>query len=109
MPVIMTDDYQFKLGKAVNMRQGKDVTIIAIGIMVKAALEAAAELTQQGIECTVINMSTLRPMDEEAIVQAAIATGAIVTAEEHLEHGGLASIVSQVVARRRPCRWNSWP
>jgi len=81
---------------------GKDVTIIAIGIMVKAALDAAAELQKQGIDCSVINLSTLKPADEAAIVQAAANTGAIVTAEEHLEHGGLASVVSQVIVKNHP-------
>jgi transketolase len=100
--VIMPADYQFILGKAVQMRGGKDVTIIAIGIMVKAALEAAEELQKQNIECQVINMSTLKPVDEAAIIEAARTTGAIVTAEEHLEHGGLGSIVAQVVVRNQP-------
>jgi transketolase C-terminal domain/subunit len=78
------------------MRQGKDVTIIAIGIMVKAALDAADDLQKQGIDCTVLNLSTLKPTDEEAIIEAAVETGAIVTAEEHLEHGGLASLVARI-------------
>ena len=102
VPVIYPEDYHFKLGKAVNMRQGKDVTIIAIGIMVKAALDAAADLQKQGIDCTVLNLSTLKPIDEEAIIKAALETGAIVTAEEHLEHGGLASLVAQVLVRNQP-------
>lgn len=102
VPVIYPADYQFELGKASILRQGKDVSIIAIGIMVKAALGAAADLQKQGIECTVLNMSTLQPIDEEAIVKAARGTGAIVTAEEHLEHGGLSARVSQVVVKNRP-------
>ncbi len=102
VPVIYSADYQFELGKASILRQGKDVTIIAIGIMVKAALDAAAELQKQGIECTVLNMSTLQPIDEEAIIKAAAGTGAIVTAEEHLEHGGLSARVSQVVVKNKP-------
>jgi transketolase len=102
VPVIMPENYQFKLGRALQMRQGRDVTIIAIGIMVKAALEAAEELKKEGIECKVLNMSTLKPADEEAIVTAAGETGAIVTAEEHLEHGGLGSIVAQVLVKNRP-------
>ena len=75
VPVIYPEDYHFELGKAVNMRQGKDVTIIAIGIMVKAALDAAADLQKQGIDCTVLNMSTLQPIDEEAIIKAALKPG----------------------------------
>jgi transketolase len=100
--VVMPPDYRFELGKAVKMREGQDVTIIAIGILVKAALEAADELKKLNIACSVINMSTLKPADEEAVISAARATGAIVTAEEHLEHGGLGSIVAQIVARHQP-------
>jgi transketolase len=102
IPVIYTSEYQFIIGKASIMRKGKDVTVIAIGIMVKAALDAAAELQKQGLDCRVINMSSLQPIDEEAIIQAAGETGAIVTAEEHLEHGGLGSAVAQVVVRKKP-------
>ena len=102
LPLVYGEDYQFKLGKAVTMRQGGDATIIAIGLMVRAALEAARELEREGIYCRVLNMSTLKPIDEAAIVQAAAETGAIVTAEEHLEHGGLGSIVAQVVAQNKP-------
>jgi len=102
VPVIYTDDYKFELGKAASMRQGRDVTIMAIGIMVKAALDAAADLEKEGVSCAVLNMSTLQPVDREAIIRAADETGAIVTAEEHLEHGGLSSIVSRVVVKNRP-------
>jgi transketolase len=102
VPVIYPADYQFELGKASVLRQGKDASIIAIGTMVKAALDAATDLQQQGIECTVINMSTLQPIDESAIIKAAAETGAIVTAEEHLEHGGLSARVSQVVVKNKP-------
>ncbi|MBA7653535.1 Apulose-4-phosphate transketolase subunit B [subsurface metagenome] len=102
LPLVYGEDYQFKLGKAAMMRQGGDATIIAIGLMVKAALEAARNLEREGIYCRVLNMSTLKPIDEAAIIQAAAETGAIVTAEEHLEHGGLGSLVAQVVAKNRP-------
>jgi transketolase len=102
VPVIFSEDYKFEIGKAVNMRKGKDVTIIAIGTMVKTSLDAAAELQKQGIECTVLNMSTLQPIDNSAIIQAAAETGAIVTAEEHLLHGGLGSIVARVIAQNKP-------
>ena len=101
LPLVYTEDYRFNLGKAVTMRQGKDVAIIAIGIMVAPALEAAEELEQEGISCRVLNMSTLKPIDEAAILWAA-ETGAMVTAEEHLEQGGLGSIVARVVAKHRP-------
>ncbi len=102
LPLVYTEDYRFNLGKAVTMRQGEDATIIAIGLMVKAALEAAQNLAEEGIDCRVLNMSTLKPIDEAAIIQAAAETGAIVTAEEHLEHGGLGSAVARVVAQDRP-------
>ena len=102
LPLVYNEDYHFNLGKAVTMRPGRDATIIAIGIMVSAALEAADNLKQQGIECLVLNMSTLKPIDEAAIIKAARETGAIVTAEEHLQHGGLGSEVAQVVGRHQP-------
>ncbi len=101
-PAVYTDGYRFKLGKAVTLRSGKDVTVIACGIMVSRALEAANNLAQQGIDCRVLNMPTLKPLDESAIIEAATQTGAIVVAEEHLLHGGLGSRVAQVVAREKP-------
>jgi len=102
LPLVYKQDYRFKLGKAVTMRQGKDATIIAIGIMVSPALAAADSLSKQGINCRVLNMPTLKPIDEAAITKAAGETGAIVTAEDHLQHGGLGSEVAQVVATRPP-------
>jgi len=101
-PLVCERSYRFKLGKAVEMRRGGDTTIIAIGLMVKTALEAAESLKGEGIDCRVLNMSTLKPIDEAAIIQAAAETGAIVTAEEHLEHGGLGSAVARVVALNQP-------
>ena len=102
VPLLYNEDYRFNLGKAVTMRQGKDATIIAIGLMVSAALEAAENLKREGIDCGVLNMPTLKPIDEAAIIRAAAETGAIVTAEDHLEHGGLGSIIAQVIARNSP-------
>jgi transketolase len=84
------------------MRKGKDATVIACGVMVSKALEAADKLASQSVDCRVLNMSTLKPLDEGAIVEAASQTGAIVVAEEHLLHGGLGSRVAQVVAREKP-------
>ncbi len=101
-PPVYTDAYRFNLGKAVTMREGKDATVIACGIMVSKALEAANNLASQGIDCRVVNMPTLKPLDEGAIVESASQTGAIVVAEEHLLHGGLGSRVAQVVAREKP-------
>jgi len=102
LPLVHPADYQFILGKAVTLRDGKDACIIAIGIMVAEALEAAQRLQTKGIECRVLNMATLKPLDEAAIVKASEDTGAIVTADEHLEQGGLGSAVARVVARCRP-------
>jgi transketolase len=101
-PVVYPEGYHFELGKAVTMRQGKDATVIAAGIMVAKALEAADILARQDIDCRVINMHTLKPLDEAAIVKAASETGAIVVAEEHLAQGGLGSRVAQTVAREKP-------
>ncbi|MFC1907973.1 transketolase family protein [Chloroflexota bacterium] len=102
LPLVYSEDYRFNLGKAVTMRQGKKATIIAIGIMVATALEAADNLKRKGIDCCVLNMPTLKPIDEAAIIKAAADTRAIVTAEDHLEHGGLGSSVAQVVAKHHP-------
>jgi len=101
-PPVYSEDYRFNLGKAVTMRQGTKATIIAIGIVVAEALQAAENLKREGIDCRLLNMSTLKPIDEAAIIRAATETGAIVTVEEHLEHGGLGSTVARVVARHRP-------
>jgi transketolase len=101
-PIVYPEGYHLVLGKAVTMRQGKDVTIIATGIMVAQALEAADNLARQDIDCRVVNMHTLKPLDEAAIAKAASETGAIVVAEEHLAHGGLGSRVAQTVARQKP-------
>ncbi len=99
--VIYPPDYRFEIGKAMTLRPGHDITIIAIGIMVAAALQAAENLAARGIDCRVVNMPTVKPLDEDTILQAASETGAIVTAEEHLEQGGLGSRVAQVVAKHR--------
>ena len=101
-PIVYPEGSHFTLGKAVTMRQGMDATVIAVGIMVAKALEAAYILARQGIDCRVINMHTLKPLDEAAIVKAALETGAIVVAEEHLAQGGLGSRVAQTVAREKP-------
>jgi transketolase len=101
-PIVYPEGYHFTLGKAVTMRHGKDATVIAVGIMVAKALEAADILARQDIDCRVINMHTLKPLDEAAVVKAASGTGAIVVAEEHLAQGGLGSRVAQVVAREKP-------
>ncbi len=92
----------FKLGKATKIRDGKDVTLIASGIMVSRALEAANVLKEEGIEAAVVNMHTWKPIDEEAIVDAVKGTGAIVTCENHATNGGLGSAVAEVVVEKCP-------
>ncbi|MCH7706742.1 MAG: transketolase family protein [Chloroflexi bacterium] len=99
-PVIHEDGFTFRLGKAETMRKGGAATIIACGIMVATALAAAERLARDGVQCQVINMATLQPLDEEAVVQAASETGAVVAVEEHYRNGGLSSLVAQVLGRR---------
>ena len=101
-PAVCDANYRFTLGQAVMMRGGWDATVIACGLMVARALEAADRLAREGIDCRVINMSTLKPLDEGAIVRAAEETGAILTVEEHIAHGGLGSRVAQTVVARHP-------
>ena len=102
VPVITDEDRPFVFGKADLHRDGKDLTIIACGVMVYEALSAANMLESQGISARVLNMHTLKPIDQGAIVKAAQETGAIVTAEEHQIYGGLGSAVAQVVAEHHP-------
>lgn len=99
---ITDPDLPFTLGKAVLLRKGYDVTLIACGIMVSRALLAADLLKGCGVSARVINMSSIKPIDEAAIVKAAQDTGAIVTAEEHSVKGGLGSAVAEVVVKRCP-------
>jgi len=102
VPVIYDESYQFQLGKAHLLRPGHDVTVIATGIMVTRALDAAVALEAEGIDCRVLNMATIRPLDQEAILLAARETGAIVVAEEHLVHCGLGSMIAQALASEHP-------
>ena len=102
IPVIYDDSYHFQLGKASLLRPGRDVTVIAAGIMVKRALDAATTLASEGVDCRVLNMATIKPLDREAILAAARETGAIVVAEEHLIHCGLGSMVAQALAGEHP-------
>ena len=100
VPVINdTEDYQFELGKAITLREGTDVTIIATGLPVSESLAAAEKLAADGISAEVINIHTIKPLDEEAVLKAAKKTGKIVTVEEHSVIGGLGSAVCDVVAR----------
>lgn len=99
---IIPEDYKFVPGKSMELCQGSDVTIIACGIMTSKAVSAAKELEKQGIHARVINMSSIKPIDEEAIVKAAKETGAILTCEEHTVNGGLGGAVAEVLARNCP-------
>ncbi len=102
VPVLFGDDYRFEIGVAASLREGGDVVIAACGIMVAEALKAAEALGAEGIEAGVLNVSTLKPLDEETIVAAARRSGALVTAEEHTIYGGLGGAVCEVVAAHHP-------
>ncbi len=103
VPVIYDkESYKFELGKGVNMREGKDVTIVATGIMVDMALTAAELLADEGISARVINIHTIKPLDREIILDAAKKTGALVVAEEHSIIGGLGSAVAEVLCEACP-------
>ena len=100
--VYESTDFDFEIGKANVMREGKDITIIATGETVKPAIEASDELKELGIKCRVLNMHTIKPLDEEAIIKAAKETGNIITVEEHSIYGGLGAAVSEVVVQNAP-------
>lgn len=102
VPVLYENGCNFQLGKANRLRDGKDMTIIANGLMVAMALEAAETLAKSGIQARVLDMHTVKPVDDAAILAAARETGRIVVAEEHLLHGGLGSQVALSVARQQP-------
>lgn len=96
------EDYEFKIGRGVVVREGSDVTIIACGLMVAEALEAAEALAADGIDAEVINMHTIKPLDERLVVASAKKTGRVVTAEEHSIIGGLGEAVASVLAEQHP-------
>ena len=102
VPVIFGDDYNFEVGKSVELREGNDVTVVASGLLVNEALEAYEILKAEGINARIINIHTIKPLDSEIIIKAAKETGAIVTAEEHSVIGGLGSAVCDVVSENCP-------
>jgi transketolase len=102
VPIVYGDGCPFQLGKANKLRDGKDLTIIANGLMVAPALEAAQRLAGQGVQARVLDMHTVKPLDDAAVLAAARETGRIVVAEEHLLHGGLGSAVAMSAARQQP-------
>ncbi|MEX0684065.1 MAG: transketolase C-terminal domain-containing protein [Dehalococcoidia bacterium] len=101
-PIIFDESYRFELGKWPQLREGSDVTLIACGELVKAALEAAEKLAGEGVSARVLNASSLRPFDKDALIAAARETGALVTAEDHFIHGGLGGLVAETVAAEHP-------
>lgn len=102
VPDLLPEDHVFELGKANTLRDGSDVTIIANGVLSHRAVTAAAILEGRGISARVLNMACVRPIDENAIIQAAQDTGALLTCEEHTTFGGLGSAVAEVVVDHHP-------
>lgn len=102
LPIINDESYKLEIGKAVKLKDGKDVTIVASGMMVAEALEASEILASEGISASVINVHTIKPLDKDAIINDAKITGAIVTSEEHNIIGGLGSAVAEAVAEAYP-------
>ncbi|MBR6102753.1 MAG: transketolase family protein [Ruminococcus sp.] len=96
--------YKFELGKGIKLRDGKDIAIIATGLMVNEAIEAAKVLEAEGVSATVINIHTIKPIDEDIIVEAAKTTGLVLTVEEHSIIGGLGSAVSDVLSAKQPTK-----
>lgn len=104
VPVFHEEDAEFKIGKGEVIHEGNDITIVATGLMVEEARQAALQLEEKGISCRVINICTIKPIDEEILIQAAKETGCIVTAEEHNIIGGLGEAVAAVLAEKYPCK-----
>ncbi|AET70865.1 transketolase, alpha subunit [Desulfosporosinus orientis DSM 765] len=102
VPLLFGEDYHFEIGKANVLKEGTDAAIMANGVMVSLALEAAADLAEQGISVSVVNVASVKPLDEETIVQVAQKSKAVVTAEEHNIIGGLGSAVAELLAEKQP-------
>ncbi len=103
MPIFIQPDADFKIGKADQIYNGTDVTIIACGHMVWKSIEAAKVLKEKGISVDLINMHTIKPLDKNAILNSIQKTGCVVTAEEHMANGGLGEAVAQVLSKNHPC------
>lgn len=101
-PVIHGDGYRFEVGRGVVERAGSDVTVVATGLMVSSALEAAEALAAEGIDCEVVNMHTVKPLDADLVAESAAKTGRVVTVEEHSVVGGLGGAVCEALAERCP-------
>jgi transketolase len=101
-PVIFDEGYRFRLGRAVALREGGDVTIVSTGVQTTRALEASDRLAQEGIGVYLLHVPTIKPLDEDAIVEAAVRTGRVVTAEDHSIIGGLGGAVAETLGERYP-------
>lgn len=104
VPIVYDEDMEFEIGKGLTVKDGSDVTIIATGIMVNEAIQAAEKLEAEGISARIIDIHTIKPIDEEIIIKAAKETKGIVTAEEHSVIGGLGSAVAEVTAKNAPAK-----
>jgi transketolase len=101
---VFLQDQKFEIGKAITLKEGKDVSIFATGHLVWNALEAVRELEKEGIDCELINIHTIKPLDEKAILQSVRKTGKVVSAEEHQRNGGLGDSIAQLLVQHHPCR-----
>lgn len=102
IPTIFDENYEFEFGKVLKLKEGKDVTICATGIMVGTSLEAADKLAKEGIEAEVLNIHTIKPLDEESVLRSVKKTGAVVTAEEHSVIGGLGGAIAEILGKKMP-------
>jgi transketolase len=102
MPIFISEDTPFVIGKALLLNEGTDVTIVATGHLVWPAIEAGKALAEKGISAEIINIHTIKPLDEDAILKSVAKTGCIVTAEEHQIAGGLGESIAQVLSRNNP-------
>ena len=102
MPIFTPEDQKFEIGKAINFIEGSDVSIIATGHLLWHAIEAEAQLAEQGISAEVINIHTIKPLDRQAVIDSVTKTKCVVTAEEHQINGGLGDSIAQLLARELP-------
>lgn len=103
VPIFTDENQVFEIGKAIKLNEGKDVTIFATGHLVWKAIQAAEVLENKGISVELINIHTIKPLDEKAIIESASKTKAVVTAEEHMMNGGLGDSIAQLLGRKLPC------
>ena len=102
-PIFMPEDQPFEIGKGILMREGSDITIVATGHMVWQSLEAARELVAQGVDVELINIHTIKPLDEELLLRSVRKTGCIISAEEHQRNGGMGESIASLLVRNHPC------